>query len=82
MVLIEAVDVSKIPTYAYVLDWFAEQGLWVYVGAIYYQGEIQYIGAIMGISEDKTADISFGYRKSFDDAARPAIEKALELLKK
>ena len=82
IVAIQAVSITKIPTYADVLDWLIEEGMCVSVYALNVSGEIKWISHLMDISDDCKFDGSFGYKDSFDDAAKPAIEKALELLKK
>ena len=69
------------PTYADLFDWLAERNMFVSMFAINTNNkEVSFIGSLMDISNYCKYDGSFGYEDSFDDAARPAIEKALELI--
>lgn len=73
--------VCEAPTYADLLDWLAERNMFISMFAINASNNgVSYIGSLMDISDFCKYDGSFGYKDSFDDAARPAIEKALELI--
>ena len=72
--------ICEAPTYADLFDWLIARNMFISIFAINVNNKVSYIGSLMDISNQCKYDGSFGYRDSFDNAAKPAIEKAFELI--